>query len=80
VSGENFGYAFLPEAHHQAVMQSNDIDLGSSGPVIRPDSVGPTAHPHLMIATGKVGVVYLLDQIRQTWGSTTRGPIRIWGK
>jgi chitodextrinase len=46
----------------QNVMQSNDIDLGSSGAIILPDSVGSATHPHLMIATGKVGVVYLLDQ------------------
>jgi chitodextrinase len=46
----------------QDVMQSNDIDLGSSGPIILPDAVGSAANPHVMIATGKVGVVYLLDQ------------------
>ena len=46
----------------QAVMQENDIDLGSSGPMILPASVGSSAHPQLMIASGKVGVVYLLDQ------------------
>lgn len=46
----------------QATLQANDIDLGSSGPMILPDSVGSAAHPHLMIATGKVGTIYLLDQ------------------
>ena len=46
----------------QAVMQENDIDLGSSGPIILPDAVGSSAHPQLMIASGKVGVVYLMDQ------------------
>lgn len=46
----------------QAVMGQNDIDLGSSGPIILPDSVGSAATPHVMIITGKVGVVYLLDQ------------------
>ncbi|HTT20208.1 MAG TPA: fibronectin type III domain-containing protein [Candidatus Sulfotelmatobacter sp.] len=46
----------------QAVMQQNDIDLGSSGPIILPDVVGSAANPHVMIITGKVGVVYLLDQ------------------
>jgi len=46
----------------QAIMQQNDIDLGSSGPMILPDLVGSASHPHVMIATGKVGVVYLLDQ------------------
>ena len=46
----------------QGVMQQNDIDLGSSGPIILPDAVGSAANPHVMIITGKVGVVYLLDQ------------------
>jgi hypothetical protein len=46
----------------QGIMQQNDIDLGSSGPMILPDSLGSSSHPHLLIATGKVGVVYLLDQ------------------
>ena len=46
----------------QDVMQENDIDLGSSGPIILPDAVGSSAHPQLMIASGKVGVVYLMDQ------------------
>ena len=46
----------------QNVMQQNDIDLGSSGPIILPNTVGSATNPHLMIATGKVGVVYLLDQ------------------
>jgi chitodextrinase len=45
----------------QDVMRGNDIDLGSSGPIILPNSAGTTGHPPL-IATGKVGVVYLLDQ------------------
>jgi chitodextrinase len=46
----------------QVVMQQNDIDLGSSGPIMLPDAVGSAMNPHVMIATGKVGVVYLLDQ------------------
>jgi Concanavalin A-like lectin/glucanases superfamily/IPT/TIG domain len=46
----------------QQIMQNNDIDLGSSNPIILPDSMGSSAHPHLLIAMGKVGVIYLLDQ------------------
>jgi len=46
----------------QAVMQQNDLDLGSGGPIILPDAVGSAAHPHVMIIQGKTGVVYLLDQ------------------
>jgi hypothetical protein len=48
----------------QGVMQQNDVDLGSSGPIILPDTVGSAANPHVMIITGKVGVVYLLDQTK----------------
>jgi hypothetical protein len=51
--------SFTP--YDQGVMQSNDIDLGSSGPIILPDAVGTAGHPP-MIVTGKVGIVYLLDQ------------------
>jgi hypothetical protein len=46
----------------QQTLSVNDIDFGSSGAIILPDSVGSVAHPHLAIATGKIGVIYLLDQ------------------
>ena len=46
----------------QATLANNDIDLGSSGAIILPDSVGSSGHQHLLLATGKVGVLYLLDQ------------------
>jgi hypothetical protein len=47
---------------NQSVFNANDIDLGSSGVIILPDSVGSAAHPHLALATGKVAILYLLDQ------------------
>jgi len=46
----------------QTTLNVNDIDLGSSGAMILPDSVASAAHPHVMIVTGKIGVIYLLDQ------------------
>jgi hypothetical protein len=46
----------------QSTFNINDIDLGSSGAMILPDAVGSGTHPHVMIVTGKVGVIYLLDQ------------------
>ena len=46
----------------QDVMQQNDINLGSLGPVILPDAVGSSAYSQLLIATGKADVVYLLDR------------------
>ncbi len=39
-----------------------DIDLGSGGPVLLPDQPGP--HPHLLVAAGKAGLVYLIDRDR----------------
>jgi len=47
---------------NQATFNANDIDLASAGVLILPDTVGSTAHPHLAIATGKVAILYLLDQ------------------
>jgi len=47
---------------NQSTLNANDIDLGSSGVIILPDSLGSTAHPHLLLATGKTGTLYLLDQ------------------
>jgi len=46
----------------QSTLVVNDIDLGSSGVILLPDSLGSTAHPHLLLATGKTGILYLLDQ------------------
>lgn len=48
--------------YNQSTFAANDIDLGSAGVMILPDAVGSTAHPHLALATGKVGILYLLDQ------------------
>jgi hypothetical protein len=41
-------------------LNRRDIDLGSSGPVLLPDQSGP--HPHLLVAAGKAGLVYLIDR------------------
>jgi hypothetical protein len=46
----------------EAMLDANDVELGSSGPIVLPDSVGSTEHPHLLVATGKTGVLYLLDR------------------
>jgi hypothetical protein len=50
-------------APHDAVALSNgDVDLGSTGALILPDSLGTASHPHLMIGSGKPGYLYLLDR------------------
>jgi hypothetical protein len=47
---------------NQAGLSKADKDLGAGGPVILPDSVGSTAHPHLLLGAGKEGRVYLIDR------------------
>src|SRR5579884_181225 len=47
---------------NQARLNGSDNDLGSGGVVVLPDQAG--AHPHLLVAVGKEGVIYLLDRDR----------------
>ncbi|HKT46929.1 MAG TPA: hypothetical protein VJP87_05330, partial [Candidatus Acidoferrales bacterium] len=46
----------------QSTFDANDIDMGSAGAIVLPSSVGSAAHPNLVLATGKVAILYLLDQ------------------
>jgi hypothetical protein len=46
----------------QQTLANNDTDLGSCGPVLLPDSVGNSAHPHLIVGPGKSGKIYLVDR------------------
>lgn len=50
--------SFTP--HDQRELNAHDADLGSGGPVLLPDR--PGAHPHLLLAGGKGGSLYLLDR------------------
>ncbi|HET9167982.1 MAG TPA: choice-of-anchor D domain-containing protein [Actinospica sp.] len=44
-------------------LNTNDLDLGSGGPVALPDAeFGTTAVPHLMVEVGKDGRVFLLNR------------------
>jgi hypothetical protein len=45
---------------NQEELNANDLDLGSGGPILLPDQPGP--HPHLLIAGGKGGSVYVIDR------------------
>jgi uncharacterized protein (TIGR03437 family) len=47
---------------NQAYLDRSDLDLGSSGAVLLPDSAGSSAHPHLLVSAGKEGRIYLLDR------------------
>jgi autotransporter-associated beta strand protein len=39
-----------------------DEDFGSGSPLVLPDSAGIPNHPHLLVASGKEGKIYLLDR------------------
>jgi hypothetical protein len=47
---------------NQAFLDASDIDLGSGGALVLPDSVGSFAHPRLLIGCGKDGQIFLLDR------------------
>jgi hypothetical protein len=48
--------------HDQDILQIADLDLGSTGAVLLPDSVGSAAHRHLLVGAGKEGRIYLIDR------------------
>jgi uncharacterized protein (TIGR03437 family) len=49
---------------NQLHLGQTDLDLGSSGALLLPDSVGSAEHRHLLICAGKEGRIYLLDRDR----------------
>ncbi len=62
---ENESAGTLTEAdyftpHNQAILSADDLDLSASGVVVLPDQ--PSASPHVLVASGKEGTVYLLDR------------------
>jgi len=48
--------------YNAAHLESADLDLGSGGSVVLPDSVGSALHPHLLLGASKTGDIYLLDR------------------
>jgi hypothetical protein len=45
----------------QQNLNNGDLDLGSGGLMLLPPSVGSTAHPQLLVGSGKEGRIYLID-------------------
>ena len=43
-------------------LNQHDLDIGSSGALLLPDSAGSSAHPHLLVSAGKEGRIYVLDR------------------
>jgi len=51
---------FIP--HNAGSLDAADSDFGSGAPLILPDSAGIAGHPHLLVAGGKQGVIYVVDR------------------
>ena len=47
---------------NNGALSSIDSDFGSGGLLLLPDAVGSAQHPHLLLACGKEGRIYLLDR------------------
>ena len=43
-------------------LSQKDLDLGSSGALLLPDSAGNQAHSHLLVSGSKAGGIYVLDR------------------
>jgi hypothetical protein len=51
---------FIP--YNVANLDGADSDFGSGAPLLLPDSAGIPGHPHLMVAAGKEGKIYVVDR------------------
>jgi hypothetical protein len=46
--------------YNRQTLAENDVDLGSGGVLLLPDQVG--AYPHMLVAGGKEGTIFLIDR------------------
>ena len=71
---------FRPES--EAHLDANDLDLGSGGVALLPEAQfgAGTTHPHLAVAGGKEGYVYLLDRDDLGGEANTGGIDRVVGR
>ena len=60
--------------NNAVALSSGDQDLGSSAPIILPDSAGSPAHPHLVVGGGKTAPIYLVDRDNMGRFNGTAGP------
>ena len=61
-TNKGLGVADYFAPFNQQHLTDADIDVGSSGPILLPDSVGSAAHRHLLTSAGKEGRIYVLDR------------------
>lgn len=61
-TGSGLALADYFTPYNQQALSDADLDLGSGGPLLLPDSAGSVAHPHLLVGCGKQGTIYLVDR------------------
>jgi len=61
-SGNGLSVADYFAPYNQLDLNLSDLDIGSAGLILLPDSAGSTAHRHLLVAGSKTGVFWLLDR------------------
>src|SRR5262249_6305045 len=61
-SGQTLAVADYFTPFNWQQLDNSDLDLGSGGTMLLPDSVGSPQHPHLIVETGKTGRLYLIDR------------------
>lgn len=60
LTGTSLGLVDYFTPYNQADLDTDDLDLGSSGVVLLPTQTGP--YPNLAVIAGKQGMIYLLNQ------------------
>ncbi len=48
--------------YNVAALDDNDVDFGSGAPLVLPNSAGIPNFPHLLVAAGKEGKIYLINR------------------
>ena len=66
-SGGNFSLLDYFTPSDQNCLSSEDHDLGSGGVLVLPDQ--PGADPHILVAAGKEGMVYVVNRDQMTLGN-----------
>jgi hypothetical protein len=59
-NGSVFGVIDYFTPYNQKLLAQQDLDLGSSGPLVLPDQ--PGLYPHELVAAGKEGTLYLINR------------------
>lgn len=61
-NGSGFTVADYFTPFNQQALNNSDLDIATAGVTLLPDAAGSASHPHLLVAAGKAGTIYLVDR------------------